>query len=483
VENAKEASMKTKLTVSLAALLVSACTVGPDYDRPPAQTPPAFKESGPWVQGTPQDEADRGIWWSIYKDPILNALEKQIDISNQTLKQDEANYRAALAAADVTRAGLFPTVAVNPSVTRSGAGPHNAVTNYDLSADASWTIDLWGRIRRAVEGQQATAQASAADLANARLSAQSLLATDYFALRTQDELQRLLNQSVVDDQKILTIVQNQYKVGVAAQSDVLTAQTQLESVRANAINVGIQRAQLEHAIAVLTGQPPSDFALAETKEITPAPFVPPSVPSMLLQRRPDIASAERQMAAANAQIGVAIAAYYPSLTLSASYGVGATAVNTLFNAASALWSFGASASETAIDFGARDAATDEARANFDASVAFYRQTVLTAFQNVEDNLAAQRILTQQEKAQNLATADARKSEQVALNQYKEGIVPYNNVLIAQVTRLSNEQTALTIRGNRLAASVALIEALGGGWDAAQLPPMGPTSFLPLPNPL
>jgi NodT family efflux transporter outer membrane factor (OMF) lipoprotein len=487
--------MIKKLSLSLAVLLAAGCTVGPDYQRPPVETPASFKEAGQWIACTPEDSVDRGAWWSVYRDPILNVLEKQIDISNQNLKQAEANYRAALAAADVTRAGLFPTVALDPSATRSGNGGtttsanttgysrgKTAATSYDLSAAASWSVDLWGRIRRQVESEQETAQASAADIASARLSAQSLLATDYFALRVQDQLQRLLNRTVQDDEKILTIIQNQYKVGVAAQSDVLSAQTQLESVRANAINVGIQRAQLEHAIAVLTGQAPSDFALAESKEVGQVPMIPVSVPSVLLQRRPDIAVAERQMAAANAEIGVAEAAYYPDLTLSASYGFGANQLSNLFNAASSLWSFGASASETLIDFGARDAASEEARANFDASVAGYRQTVLTAFQNVEDNLVAQRILITQEKAQTIATRDAEKSTQVALNQYKEGILPYNNVLSAQVTQLADEQASLTVRGNRLAASVALIEALGGGWDTTQLPPMGPTGLLPVPDP-
>jgi NodT family efflux transporter outer membrane factor (OMF) lipoprotein len=491
--------MRTRPSLLLTILFVSACTVGPDYEKPPVDTPPSFKEAGEWVACTPDDAVDRGMWWSVYQDPILNVLEKQIDISNQNLKQAEANYRAAVAAADVTRAGLFPTIALDGSGTRSGngggsvtagststgsfSGGRRAANSYDLSADASWSLDVWGRIRRSVESEEDTAQASAADIVSARLSAQALLATDYFALRVQDELQRLLNRTVEDDQKILTIIQNQYKVGVAAQSDVLAAQAQLESVRANSINVGVQRAQLEHAIAVLTGRAPSDFALVESQTIGNVPMIPTFVPSVLLQRRPDIAASERQMAAANAEIGVAVAAYYPDISLSASYGFGANQLGQLFNAASTLWSFGASASETLIDFGARDAATEEARATYDASVAGYRQTVLTAFQNVEDNLAAQRILIAQEKAQTIATKDAKKSTQVTLNQYKEGIVPYNNVLTAQITQLQDEQASLTVRSSRLAASVALIEALGGGWDASQLPAAGPTGFLPIPNPL
>ncbi|MDR3424856.1 MAG: efflux transporter outer membrane subunit [Alphaproteobacteria bacterium] len=449
-------------------LLTTACAVGPDYVKPPVETPAAFKESGEWKQAAPQDAIDRGEWWKIYHDPILNALESQIDISNQNLKQAEASYRSAVALADQTRSGLFPTVAAEKSATRTGVGAHTAANTYDLSASASWSLDVWGKIRRALESQEASAQASAADIASARLSAQAELATDYFALRVQDELQRLLNKTVADDRKILTIVQNEYKAGVAAQSDVLAAQTEWENARATATGAGVKRAQLEHAIAVLTGRPPAAFALAPSDKIAAVPMIPASVPSVLLQRRPDIASAERQMAAANAQIGVAVAAYYPDLTLSASYGFTSNVLNNLFNAASSLWSFGGSASETLIDFGARDAATEEARANFDASTASYRQTVLTAFQNVEDNLAAQRILADQEKAQTAATSSARKSEQVTVNQYKQGIVPYNAVLSAQITRLNDEQSSLTVQSNRLAASVSLIEALGGGWDAKQL---------------
>jgi len=455
-----------------AILLSSACAVGPDYEKPPVETPAAFKESGEWKQSAPQDDADRGPWWQIYNDPILNALESQIDISNQNLKQAEANYRAAVATADQTRASLFPTVALQPSATRARTnafGQSTISNSYDLSAGASWTPDIWGKIRREVEREEATAQASAAELASARLSAQAELATDYFALRVQDELQRLLDKTVADDKQIFTIVENQYKSGVAAQSDVLSAQTALENARANAVGTGVKRAQLEHAIAVLVGRAPSDFVLASMDKIGKTPMVPAQIPSALLERRPDIATAERQMAAANAQIGVAVAAYYPDLTLSASYGFGASQLGPLFNAANILWSFGGSASETLIDFGARDAATEEARANFDASVAAYRQTVLSAFQNVEDNLAAQRILADQERAQNTATDSARKNEQVSANQYKEGIIPYNTLLSAQLIRLADEEQSLTVTGNRLAASVALIEALGGGWDTKQLP--------------
>ncbi|MDR3448663.1 MAG: efflux transporter outer membrane subunit, partial [Alphaproteobacteria bacterium] len=317
--------MSHKFPLPAALLLLASCAVGPDYEKPPVDTPTAYKESE-WKTAMPMDAIDRGAWWSVYQDPLLNSLEKQVAVSNQNLKQAEAAYRAAVDIADQTRAGLFPTVTLGKSVTRQGTGSHQAATTYDLSASSSWSLDIWGRIRREVEGDEANAQASAADLASAQLSAQSELATDYFALRAQDQLQRLLNSNVADDEKILTIVKNQYKAGVAAQADVLSAQTQLEGVRATAINTGLKRAQLEHAIAVLVGLAPADFALTPEDKIGRVPLIPAEVPSLLLQRRPDIASAERQMAAANAQIGVADAAYYPDLTLSASYGVASAAV-------------------------------------------------------------------------------------------------------------------------------------------------------------
>ncbi|MDE1900507.1 MAG: efflux transporter outer membrane subunit [Alphaproteobacteria bacterium] len=462
---------KTAYAPVLLLALLAACEVGPDYQKPATDAAVAYKESNDWNPAQPMDAIDRGQWWTVYQDPILNALEKQVDVSNENLKSFEAAYRAAKASADQTRAGLFPTVALGKSATRTGTGTHTAANAYDLSADASWTVDLWGKIRREVENAESTAQASAADLANARLSAQAELATDYFALRVQDEQQRLLDETVKDDQKILTIVQNQYKSGVAAQSDMLSAQATLESAQSQAAASRLKRDQLEHAIAVLVGQQPADFALPPAPTLDRVPLIPAGLPSQLLERRPDIASAERQMAAANADIGVAEAAYYPSLTLSASYGFSASMANQLFNAASTLWSFGASASETAIDFGARDAATEEARATFDQSLATYRQTVLTAFQNVEDNLAAQHFLIAQEKAQKAAARDADKAEQITVNQYKQGVASYESVLNAQIQRLTDDQAALTVTGDRLSASVALIEALGGGWDASQLPKM------------
>ena len=451
--------------------LLGACAVGPDYQRPPVETPASFKESGNWQKATPEDAINRGAWWSVYNDPILDQLEKQVDISNQNLKAAEAAYRAAVSTADATRATLFPTASVNASGIHNGTGQHGAPqpTNYGLSANASWDVDVWGRIRRQLESDEANAQASEADLASARLSAQAQLATDYFDLRMQDQLKRMLEETAEADRKILKITQNQYHAGVAAETDVLSAQTQLETVQAQAINAEAARTQFEHAIAVLMGRPPAEFSLdAENDKQYRIPNIPAEVPSALLQRRPDIASSERAMAAANAQIGVADAAWFPDLTLSASFGYAATMLSHLISAPNALWSFGPQIAETVFDAGAREAAAEQAGALYDESVANYRQTVLVAFQQVEDNLSGLRVLGEQAVAQDKAVSDARKSEKLTLNQYREGIVPFNNVLVAETTRLANEQTALTVQKSRLEDSVALIQALGGGWDNSQI---------------
>jgi NodT family efflux transporter outer membrane factor (OMF) lipoprotein len=452
-------------------LTLAACAVGPDYERPAVDAPGTFKEAGDWQKAEPADAIDRGAWWSVYKDPILDALEKQIDISNQNLKAAEAAYRAATAIAFETRATLFPTVAVNGSGIRAGNGKAGTSqpTNYNLSAQANWTADVWGRIRRSLESSEANAEASAADLASARLSAQAALATDYYDLRMQDELKRLLTATAEADKKILRIVENQYRAGVAAKSDVLAAETQMESVQAQAINADVARTALEHAIAVLIGKAPADFTLApEPHKAYRIPNIPAELPSALLQRRPDIAAAERAVMAANAGIGVAEAAWFPALTLSGSFGYASTMLSQLVQASTSLWSFGPTIAETIFDAGAREAAVEQARATYDQSVANYRQTTLTAFQQVEDNLAALRVLGEQAKAENAAVADARKSGELVLNQYKEGIVPFNNVLAAQTTVFSNEQTALAVHKSRLEGSIALIQALGGGWDVRRL---------------
>ena len=459
--------------VALAAL--AACSVGPNYKRPTAPVPASFKEINGWKPGQPQQAASGTAWWSVYDDQLLDDLERQIDVSNQTLKASEAAYRQASALVREARAAYFPTVGVDASAVRSGTGSggkHGQETfksQFQTTGTLSWEIDVWGRIRRQVEASYANAQASAADLAAARLSAQSALATDYLELRINDELRRLLDATADADQKALEITQNRYAQGTAAKSDVAQALAQVEGVRAQLINVGVQRAQLEHAIAVLIGKPPADFSVAPTPLNQGVPVVPPGVPSALLERRPDIAAAERAAASANAQIGVAIAAYYPSITLSASYGLASSAIENLFRASNAVWSVGPQLAETVFDAGLRSAQVAAARASYDQTIANYRQTVLAAFQQVEDELAALRILERQAEVQDRAVKASEEAEALILNQYKAGTVAYTNVITAQTVSLGDKQTALSILQSRLVASVVLIEALGGGWTAANLP--------------
>jgi NodT family efflux transporter outer membrane factor (OMF) lipoprotein len=459
---------------ALALASLAACEVGPDYERPTAPTPASYKEIDGWKPSEPQEAASGSAWWTIYKDSLLDDLEKQIDISNQTLKASEAAFRQASAVVQEARSAFFPTVAVDASAQRTGTGSgqtgrSSIKSQFNVTGNLSWEIDVWGRIRRTVEASYASAEASAADLAAARLSAQSVLATDYLDLRINDELKRLLDATVDADTRSLQITQNRYNQGTAARSDVAQAQAQVEGVRAQAINVGVQRAQLEHAIAVLIGKPPAEFSIAPTPLELGVPVVPPGVPSALLERRPDIAASERSAAAANAQIGVAIAAYYPAITLSASYGLVSSAIENLFRASNAVWSVGPQLAETVFDAGLRSAQVAAARAAYDQTIANYRQTVLAAFQQVEDELAALRILERQADVQDRAVKAAEEAERLILNQYTAGTVAYTNVVTAQTVSLSNKQTALAILQSRLAASVVLIEALGGGWTAADLP--------------
>ena len=482
-------SMK-KIALTLLLATASACSVGPDYKKPDAPTATQFKEQAGWKASDPQDEIDRGAWWSIYKDPTLDDLEKQIDISNQTLKQSEAAYRQARAVVDQARASFFPTVTGSGSAQRSYEGPAargtgasafvipgvtsrtggTAVDSFASSVGASWDLDVWGKIRRTVEADVATAQASAADLASARLSAQSTLAVDYLELRYQEELKRLLDTAATDFQRSLEITENQYTAGVAAKADVLSARTQVLNAQAAAINSGVMRATLEHAIAVLVGKPPGDFAIAPSKELTGAvPVVPVGLPSTLLERRPDIAAAERTMQASNAQIGVAIAAYFPDITLTGSFGSQSAQFASLFASPTSVWSVGGSVAETLLDFGSRSAQVEQARATYDQNVASYRQTVLTGFQQVEDELSTLRILQQQAVVEVEAVKTAQEAARLTLNQYKAGTVPYSSVITAQAAALQAEQTALTVTENRLTASVTLVEAIGGGWDAGKLP--------------
>ena len=462
------------------SVALAACAVGPNYHRPPAANPQRFKEAEGWKPAEPREAASGTAWWSIYGDATLDELESQIDISNQTLKASEAAWRQATALASQARAGLFPTIGVSATATRSG-GPGGRATGattggtvtplahptneFELFGTATWDIDIWGKIRRTIESDVASAQASEADLAAARLSAQAALATDYIELRIADEQKQLLDRTVEGYKRSLEITENQYHVGVVAKADVITAQTQLGGAQSQQIAIGVTRATLEHAIAVLIGKAPADFSLPPATLGTTVPVMPTGVPSALLERRPDIAGAERRMAAANAQIGVAIAAYFPDLTLTGTYGFASNMVSGLVHASNNFWSFGGTASDMLLDFGARPAQVRQARAAYDATVANYRQTVLIAFQQVEDQLATLRILEQQVEVQEQTVKSADLSVQLTLNQYRAGTVAYTAVVTAQAIALGDAQTLLTIRQNRLVASVALIQALGGGWTA------------------
>jgi len=473
--------------LALAALaLLAGCEVGPDYERPSAPVPDRFKEADGWKPAEPKEAASDAPWWSVYDDKVLDGLEKKIDISNQRRQASEAAWRQAVALADQAQAGLFPTLGVTASATRSGGGARSGgggstelastgggtsshgLNQFQAGASASWDLDIWGKIRRTIENATAAAQASEADLAAARLSAQATLATDYFELRVADEQEKLLDETIKAYERSTTITLNQYKAGVAAKSDVITAETQLESAQSQRIALGVSRATLEHAIAVLDGATPAEVSIAVATLTGDIPVAPAGVPSTLLERRPDIAEAERKMEAANAEIGVAIAAYYPDLTLSGSYGYSGSKIGSLFQASNALWSFGGTLAETVIDFGAREAQVAANRAAWDQSVATYRQTVLAAFQQTEDELATLRILEQQAAVEEKTVASANLAVQLALNEYKAGTVSYTTVVTAQATALSEAQSLLAIRQNRLVASVTLIQALGGGWSADKI---------------
>jgi NodT family efflux transporter outer membrane factor (OMF) lipoprotein len=483
----------TRWGMTGAALIsIAACTVGPDYQKPPVPVPMAYKELDGWKPATPKQAASGEPWWSIYSDPALDGLERQVDISNQTLKADEAAYREAQAIVGEARAGFFPSFDLSGSAVRSGSGGGSsggsssrggssglssrgggggiASNSFATSADASWVPDIWGSIRRTVESDVATAQASAADLAAARLSAQATLAADYFQLRIEDELAQLLGDEVDAFGRSLQITQNRYNVGTAAKTDVMSATAQLENTRAQEIATGVQRAEFEHAIAVLVGKPPGDFSIAPAKLPVPIPVSPPDLPSQLLERNPTVAANERAMASANAKIGVAIAGYFPNFTLGGSYGQQSNFLHTLFTAANSVWSFGLTNVTLPIFNGGLTAAqVAAARALYDQTVATYRQSVLVAFQQVEDELAASRILEEQAAVQDRAVAAAREAEQLALNQYRAGTVDYTTVITAQTTALADEETAMNLRQTRLVASVNLIEALGGGWSTGKLP--------------
>jgi NodT family efflux transporter outer membrane factor (OMF) lipoprotein len=469
-------------------LLVSGCTVGPNYHRPTAPAAPAFKESavvpppdlpgGGWKQVTPNDSTIRANWWEIYQDPQLDKLEQQVAVSNQTLKASYEQYMQARAAIQFYRSQYYPTVQVGPSATRERQsqnrplylpGSKSTYNDLFLQGQVSWEPDLWGNIRRAVESQRATTQATAADLANVDLSLRSELALDYFELRGLDTQQRLLDNTVQQYEQYLDLTKTRFTGGVATDSDVALAQTQLDQTRAQAIDVGVARAQFEHAIATLTGVPASSFSLAFAPLDLPLPQVPVGVPSQLLERRPDVAAAERRANAANAQIGIAIAAYYPTINITGTGGFESKNAGTLIQGPSALWSLGGSAVELLFDAGRRHAITEEARHGYEINVANYRETVLQAFQEVEDNLSGVRILNSESAAQQRAVDSARRSLDISTNRYKGGVTTYLEVITAQATQLSNERTAADITTRQFAASVQLVKALGGGWDNTKLP--------------
>lgn len=474
----------------LAASSLAACAVGPTYHRPAAATPTAFKETEGWTPAIPEDQVDRGDWWTVFNDLVLNDLEQKVAISNQNLAEAEAAYRQAHALVVEDRAAYFPAIDLTAGTDKSHAGGGNSgsgqtttstgatvvgsrsstTTTYQAQLGATWEPDVWGRIRRTVEGAKASAQASAADIANAKLSAQSELAADYLQLRLADAEKALLGETVDAYARALQITQNKYAAGVAARSDVLQAQTSLDGAKASLIDLDITRTQNEHAIAVLTGQPPADLTIAAIPSWTPqAPTTPEIVPSVLLQRRPDIAAAERLAASANAQIGVQAAGYFPTIDLSASYGFESAALGSLFKASDALWSLGGDATQLVFDGGATHAKVVGARAAYDQAVATYRQTVLTAFQQVEDALSADRVLQNEQPARLAASQEADQAEQILLNEYRAGTVDYTSVVTAEATALANRQTLLSLEVQRMTTQVTLIEALGGGWSTGELP--------------
>ena len=463
-------------TLAFLVLAFAGCAVGPDYKRPEVETPQAFKEAGDWRLAQPGDETARGRWWEAFGDPQLNALVEQVEISNQNVVAAEARFRQARALVAASRAGLFPSLNADASITRSrspsgvigGTTAGRVLTNRSASLDASWEFDLWGKLRRGVESSEANAQAGAANLAAARLSAQAELVADYVQLRVLDALKRLLDDTAVAFQKSYDLTRNRYDAGVAARVDVIQAETQLRSTQAQAVDTGVQRAQFEHAIAVLTGRPPAGLSMVPAPIVVAMPRIPTALPSALLERRPDIAAAERSVAAANAQIGVAKAAFFPSFTITGSDGYRSAAASQWFSAPNHFWSVGPAIAQSLFDAGLRRAQSDQAVAAYDAAVAQYRQTVLSGFQEVEDNLAALRILEEEARVQEDAVRAARETVVLTLNQYKAGTVSFLNVVTAQATQLDNERTAVSILGRRLLAAAGLVKALGGGWSAMEI---------------
>ena len=486
----KHRSLPQAATAAALCALVAGCTVGPDYKRPDAAAPPAFKEAAGWVPSHPTDAIDKGAWWSIFNDPTLDGLERRVATSNQTVKQFEAAYREAHQIVAEARSSFFPTLGVTAGADRSkgssstgvttgstattgattatGSTSGHAVSSYSATLEASWVPDLWGKVRRTVESDKALAQAAAADIANARLSAEASLAQDYFQVRQVDEEVRLFTRTVQEYERLVKLTQDQVREGTQPQSALLTAQTQLYGAQSSLVGLGVTRAKMEHAVAVLVGVPPSELSIPAADYSRDVPTPPTTVPGTLLERRPDIAGAERRMASANALIGVAVSAYFPDVTLSGDYGAAGSNIGHLFNASNTLWSFGADASETLLDFGLRKAQVRAARAVYDENVATYRQTVLTAFQGVEDELASLRIFQQQQEVLLRTEEAARQTLKLDLDEYREGTIDYTTVIAAEASLLSASVDVLNVILERQQASVLLVENLGGGWTAADL---------------
>ncbi|HEX3253837.1 MAG TPA: efflux transporter outer membrane subunit [Pyrinomonadaceae bacterium] len=475
------------LGVSLLGLILfKGCDKAPKYVKPSTATPPAYKEIPPdyfketndWKFAKPNDSVIRGKWWEMFNDQQLNGLEEQLKTANQNIALADANFRAARALVKESRSQYFPTVTTSPSIIvsrQSGAATHSNVSpgrqsvNYTLPFDATWEPDFWGRIRNTVVASASEAQATAADLQNVRLSVEAELAFDYYQLRSLDAEKRLLDSTIEAYQQQLDLTRVRFQTGIASDEDVAQAETQLKTTQAQATDLGIARSQFEHAIAVLTGQAPATFSLPNTPLVAQPPSVPVGLPSQLLERRPDVAAAERRVAEANAEIGVTRAAFFPSLTLSATGGFESTSIASWFTWPARFFSLGPTLTQTLFDKGRRKAATEVARAQYDATVAGYRQTVLTSFQEVEDNLAALRILSRELDEQNDAVASAQRALSLSTERYKSGIDSYLNVITAQATLLSNQRTAVNLQMQQMTASVELIKALGGGWNASELP--------------
>jgi NodT family efflux transporter outer membrane factor (OMF) lipoprotein len=482
--------IETRMTVVVLACLVlfAGCSFAPKYSKPSVQTPAAFKELTPeqsketdgWKTAEPKDDMIRGQWWEMFHEPELNAFEGQVVVSNQTVAAALANFLAARAVVKQSRSQYFPTVTANPSVTRSrqssvSSPPTSSTfTEYSLPFDASWELDFWGRIRNTVKANSLEAQATLADLENVRLTVQAEVAVDYFQLRVLDAQKQLLDATVLAYQEALKVTQAQYDAGMASGQDVAQAETQLNTTLAQATDLGIQRAQLEHAIAMLLGQPASSFSIAINPLVANPVAIPFGVPSQLLERRPDVAAAERRVAGANAQIGVARAAYFPTITLSGSAGYQSTSVGNLFSGPGLAWSVGSTLAQTLFDAGLRKAVTEQAWAIYQGTVANYRQTVLTAFQEVEDNLSTLRILSQELQQQNAAVESSQRYLTLADARYQSGLDIYLDVIAAQTALLTNQRTAMNLRMEQLTASVQLIKALGGGWDISH----GTTAAIP-----